>query len=127
MNYNAQEFQFSSSRKFASEDVGTSRVSKKVYHSYNIIKASFLGVDCSSLTMLSYIKSWLKAYLYNKIGSLKSETTAYSNLHFAKKTKNGEHFLHAYVKGKDGKEIYLDYQEVTMLEIAVSKALGLLT
>jgi hypothetical protein len=97
-----------------------------------ILEASFLGVDCTSLTMLAYIKSWFESYKYNKIGSLKNNTldwgTERGRLRFSLKTKDGEKFVlvEVVVGGAVTDSQYLDYQQVSMVEIAVSKCLSFL-
>ena len=97
------------------------------------LKVSFLGVNASSLLMLAYLKSWFQAYLYNKIGSIKSNVDSYGNdtqgyLSFSKCQKDGEVFLHAKaaLHGRVLNETILNYQQVVMVEIVLNKAVNFL-
>jgi len=97
------------------------------------LKASFLGVNVSSLLMLAYLKSWFKAYLYNKIGSIKSNVDCYGNdeqgyLSFSKCQKDGEVFLQvkAVLRGHVLNEMILNYQQVVMVEVVLNKAVNFL-
>lgn len=94
---------------------------------------SFLGVDVSSLLMLAYVKSWVQAYLYNKIGSMKSSVDCYGDdrqgyLSFDKSQKGGEVFLYAvaHLNGQVLNEVTLNYQQVVMLDVALNKAISFL-
>ena len=87
---------------------------------------------------LSYVKSVLQYFLHcywkrsskvNRINLSKSlwqhDSTA---LNFAARQKNNANYLHIYLteNGKTVDEVYLDGQEVIMLDIALGKVLNLL-
>lgn len=91
---------------------------------YRGVSASFLGSDCSEFQLLAFLKSVIHTYLYNKIGTI-SEPLLMRPFSFAKKQRNGEVFL--FFENTDtGEDVFLNYQEATMLGIAVDRALNLL-
>lgn len=97
----------------------------------NVLTATFIGLDVSSFMMLAYMKSWFQAYLYGKIGTMKTNNCGYGDdfdgyLYFSKLQKEGEVFLHACVKhyGDIVEEVVLDYQKVVMIEIALNKCIS---
>jgi hypothetical protein len=94
----------------------------------------FFNIDVGGVWVLGYIKSWIQAYLHNKLGSLqgKKEPFRYTDsvrnisLFFDKVQKDKDVFLRASVKFDDEewKSQTLDYQEAVWLLCIVDKSIG---
>jgi len=91
------------------------------------------------LLELAFIKSTLQYFMQcfwkrmskdgSKIELGKELLHATQSLHFEARQKNKEHFLYVYMleRGNLSKEVYLDAQEVLMLDIAIGKAINWLS
>lgn len=91
----------------------------------------FHGIECYQLYMLAFVKSCLQSYLRGKMGSLESEKKLHdylgqSYLEFSLSQKGGGKFLR--VQRKNGEvlmaDIHLDFQQASMLDIIIGKAIG---
>lgn len=98
------------------------------------VNVRFWEYEVNDLTTLSFIKSVLQSYLYNRIRSMGEKVFSIKldptkHLHMKENVKDGKRHLKIWCEenGKTLKKEYFNYQEVVMLDIAMNKAIDCLS
>ena len=98
------------------------------------VNVRFWEYEIKGLTELSFIKSVLQSYIYNRMRSMAKEIFSINLnptkcLAVTETLKDGERYLKIWCEenGKILKKEYFNYQEVVMLDIAINKAITCLS